>query len=117
MFKVISKTENGHIFICAKCDMFHIEYKNLNFNFKNRKDYQSFANYFIKLKGEHWEGLNKEAHFKRKIIVPIGHKNFNVLLNNEELLELKQLFVEGGASQSKGKTLNKLDVNYPYSLN
>ncbi|MEM1122541.1 MAG: DUF6686 family protein [Bacteroidota bacterium] len=52
-----------------------------------------FANYFLKLDGSYWEDLNEATHFKRKIIVPSGvDEVFNILLNSEELLELKDLF-------------------------
>jgi len=94
MNKIISQTENGQIFRCPTCRLIHFEYKNLNFNFTN-KEYQHFANYFLNLKGEYWEIKNGNAHFRRKILIPAGKNNFNILLNNEELIELKSLFLRG----------------------
>ncbi len=32
--EILIETQNGKIFKCAKCDAVHVEYKNLNFNFK-----------------------------------------------------------------------------------
>ena len=91
MNKVISQTENGQVFRCPTCRLIHFEYKNLNFNF-TKNEYQHFANYFLKLKGEFWEIKNGNTYFKRKIFIPAGKNNFNIVLNNEELIELKELF-------------------------
>lgn len=90
--KTISQTENGHVFICTACDMIHFEYKNMNYNFLNEREYLHFADYFVQLNGDYWEDLNDDIHFKRKIIVPGGFPYFNILLNREELEELKELF-------------------------
>jgi hypothetical protein len=91
MNKTINQTENGKIFRCPGCNKIHIEYKNLNFNFSD-KEYKHFANYFKELDGQYWEKTNINMPYLRKIIVPIGHKNVNILLNNTELQELKNLF-------------------------
>ena len=92
MIDIISQTVNGRVFTCPFCNMIHVEYKNLNFNFEDKTECEHFAKYFLRLDGEHWEKQNAESCFSRKIIVPIGHKNFHMILNNEELLELKELF-------------------------
>jgi len=77
-------TKNGRVFKCKNCKAIHIEYKNLNFNF-NKKQYDHFRNYIAK---------NQTSLYRKKIVIPIGHKNFNVLLNKEELNELKDLLQE-----------------------
>ncbi|MBD1260519.1 hypothetical protein HZY62_07955 [Maribacter polysiphoniae] len=91
MTKIIGYTENGSIFICSKCKLIHFEFKNLGFNF-NQKEFEHFAKYIQRLEGDYWEIKNANNYFKRKIAIPIGQSNFNVLLNNNELLELKDLF-------------------------
>ncbi|PCH71323.1 MAG: hypothetical protein COC06_01420 [Bacteroidales bacterium] len=91
MNNVMNQTENGKIFRCSGCSKIHIEYKNLNFNFDD-EEYKNFANYFMELDGPYWENVNIHVHFRKKIIVPVGHKNLNMLLDNSELQELKQLF-------------------------
>ena len=90
MTTLFSKTENGKVFLCSKCNEIHIEYKNLNFNFSG-EEFKNFSNYFIKLQPDEWEFKNRDSFYNRKIIIPIGHKNFNMMLNREELLEFKQL--------------------------
>lgn len=90
MNKVFNETENGKIYQCECCNNIYIEYKNLNFLF-NEKEYKYFANFIRNLDGKHWEERNSKSPFKRKIVIPIGHKNVRVLLNNKELQELKKL--------------------------
>ncbi len=88
---ILSKTKNGKVYICTKCNNIHIEFGNLNFNF-NQKEFNRFSNYILDLDGEHWEKENEKSPFNRKILIPIGHKNFNILLSLSELLEMKELF-------------------------
>ncbi len=90
MNKIISQTVNGQVFRCPTCRLIHFEYKNLNFNF-TKEEYQHFANYFLNLEGESWEMKNGNTYFRRKIFVPAGN-GFNIIINNEELIELKDLF-------------------------
>ena len=88
---VLSKTQNGKIYLCYKCKKIHIEYKNLNFNF-SKKGFDSFADYIESLDGEYWEEQNKDTPFSKKILIPVGHQNLNILLSAVELAELKELF-------------------------
>ncbi len=100
--KTINQTENGHVFMCTACNMIHFEYKNININFKDEKEYLHFVNYILKLDGDYWETLNKGIHFRRKIIVPSGFPPINVLFDREELQELKDL-LEGKHHQPERK--------------
>lgn len=90
-YKLISQTKNGKVFRCTCCNTYNIEYKNLNFNFK-KEDFIYFIAYFEKLEPEMWEYVNRNAPYCRKILVPIGHKNFTAMFHKAEIYELKQLF-------------------------
>jgi len=116
MNKVSNKTENGKVFKCSKCDAIHIEYKNLNFNF-SEKQYKHFADYILKLDGEEWENKNRNSHYRRKIIIPIGHKSVNILLNNTELQELKQLFSSKKHYGIVSEDLKIMSMNFTNFLN
>lgn len=91
MNKIFNETENGKVFKCSKCNAIHIEFNNLNFNF-SEKQYKHFVDYILKLDADEWEYKNRNSHYRRKILIPIGHSNVNVLLNKKELQELKYLF-------------------------
>ncbi|UMB61616.1 hypothetical protein MHL31_05270 [Lutibacter sp. A80] len=90
MINLISQTENGRVFRCPTCKLIHFEYKNLNFNFTN-KEYNFFVNYMLEIDGDYWEIKNANSYFKRKIFIPAGNNNFNIILNKKELIEIKKL--------------------------
>ena len=113
---LINETENGQVFKCSKCNAIHIEYKNLNFNFSEGQ-FKHFSEYLSKLDGEYWEKKNKDAQFKRKIIIPIGHQSFKILLNNEELEELKQLFSKKRQKNNVIQNYKIFNFNFTHCLN
>lgn len=88
---VISRTLNGKIFHCHTCNKIHIEYKNLNFNF-SEDEFIFFKDYFLKLDPEKWEKINRDTCYCRKVMIPIGHKNFTAMFHAAEIYELKELF-------------------------
>ena len=111
-----NETKNGKVFKCSHCNAIHIEYKNLNFNF-SKKQYKNFVNYILELDGEEWEYRNRNSNYRRKIIIPIGHKNFNVLINKEELLELKQLFKVTVPKKNVSNHFTVLNLNFTHFVN
>lgn len=90
---IIKETMNGRIFKCNKCNAIHLEYKNLNFNF-SEKDFNNFIKYFQEIDADFCEKTNSNSEFKRKIILPIGHQNFNILFDKNEFKEFKELLIQ-----------------------
>ena len=88
--RIISQTKNGKVFKCRNHGKFLIEYKNLSYTF-DEEEYNFFKNYFLTLDPEKWERINAESFYKRKIHVPIGHRNFTTVFHKQEILELKRL--------------------------
>lgn len=114
MQKILSHTLNGRVFRCAKCNKTHIEFKNLNFNF-NHQEYRSFVDYILMLDGPLSEYKNRNASYTRKIVLDIGHRNFNMLLNIDELNELKRLLKgenENSATYILTETKSLSDVQF-----
>jgi len=114
--RTISQTANGKIFKCEKCEAFHIEYKNLNFNF-NEHQLKHFIKCIEEIDGEKWERVNQTSSYKRKIIIPIGHHSFNVLLNNKELQELKTLLKTEIKKVSYLQVVNTKNLTFKTNLN
>lgn len=85
--RIIGRTKNGHVIFCMQCDMIHLEFKNINFNFRSIEEYEDFAACFL----GYWEELNHHTLFGKEIIVPSGISRFNVLLTYEELKEFRDL--------------------------
>lgn len=90
-FKVLSSSSQGKVYLCGSCDKIHIEFKNLSFSF-NRKEYNQFINYFLKLEPNRWEYLNQDTIYTRKIQVPIAHKNLTLMFCANEIYQLQELF-------------------------
>ena len=90
MDRVISRSENGRVFICPNCEKIHIEFFNFLFSF-NEEEYGYFKRCFEQIDGCYYERVNSDIAYKRKIIVPIGHKNASMMLNGKELQELQCL--------------------------
>lgn len=88
--KSLAQNSNGNILYCQSCKKYTIEYKNLCFTF-SEKDYQQFRDYFIRLDAEYWEYKNADTIYRRKVIVPVGHKKLNAVFNRREIEELQQL--------------------------
>ncbi len=89
--QILSQTTNGKIFRCLTCKQIHIEYKNLNFTF-SKDDFVLFREYFLELNPEVWAHKNRNTVYTRKIMVPIGHRNFTAMFHTSEIYELKELF-------------------------
>lgn len=89
---VLSKTQNGQIFLCNACQLYHVEYKNLSFNF-TEEQLSNFKQYLQNLNGDQLELQNDFLPYQRKIVIPIGHESFTILIDKNELNELVQLFV------------------------
>ncbi len=54
---IIQKTNNGKVFKCFKCNLIHVEFKNINLNFTDSQ-YKYFVEYIMKINGEEWESRN-----------------------------------------------------------
>jgi len=87
---VINQTANGCVFTCPRCEKVHVEFQNIFFSF-DEKEYEYFCSCFLRMDGDYYEQMNARMKSKRKIIVPIGHRNASMLLNNKELEELQTL--------------------------
>ncbi len=115
--EIINQTLHGRIIKCKNCKVIHIEFNNLNFNFK-REEYDFFKKAILGIDGEKWERVNENCIYRRKIMVPIGHKSFNILLNSEELQELKQLITGANKDlQNSFKEYKVCNLSFITNLN
>ncbi len=87
---LIGTSTNGQVFKCESCKAIHIEYKNINLNF-SEKQFKYFVEHLNTLDGKSIEKKYAHSPYNRKIAIATTHKAVNILLNNEELEELKLL--------------------------
>ncbi|MGQ1889748.1 DUF6686 family protein [Thermophagus sp. OGC60D27] len=88
--KIINKTTNGTIFRCNQCNNIHIEYNNLSFSF-SPSQFNFFVDFFKNIKANHWEKMNAASPYSRKIIIPVHHRNITLLMNAQEVKEMRVL--------------------------
>ena len=88
--QIINRTINGTIFKCDQCENIHIEYNNLSFSF-SAAEYNFFVDYFRRIKEDYWEKINAGSPFSKKIIIPVQHRNITLLMNAQEVKEMRIL--------------------------
>lgn len=93
-FEIINSTANGMLTYCSHTRLIQLVFKNLCFEFYEQ-EYHSFVNYVYELKEDYLEKEYQNSIHPRKIPLDIGHLCFMVLLNKEELWELRSLFNGG----------------------
>lgn len=114
--QILIKIANGKFFKCSQCEAIHIEYKNLNFNFKESELWK-FVNYINSIEGTEWENKNRYSIFSKKIIFPVGSGNFNVLLTKEEIEEFKCMLNFQKDNSSFYKTIKAGQLEFTSNLN
>ncbi len=90
---IYHKTSTGTLFRCDSCKQIHLEFNNLNINFRDKTSYYEFVDYIHKIDGQKIEDQNNDLPYTRKIFIPIGAGGCNFLLNTKELEELKHLCI------------------------
>lgn len=89
--KTISKVSNGELSICKNCNIYHLEYNNIYFEF-TVKQYEQFKTYLLNIESDYWEDRYADANVKRKIPIPSLQSNLVLMFNRQEISELKYLF-------------------------
>lgn len=87
---LINKTLNGKLVFCKNCNLYHLEFGNLYFNF-NEDELQIFRKYLNSIDGDYYHNINQHSTNKRKIMLPTKLKGIHFAMHLEELNELKKL--------------------------
>ncbi len=87
---LINRTRNGKLIFCTKCNLYHLEFGNLYFNF-TEGELQGFKRYINDIDGEYFNVLNQHSSNNRKILLPTKLKGIHFALHLEELNEIKTL--------------------------
>lgn len=111
---VVNQTKSGIVVTCAECNHYQVLFKNLNFNF-SLKEYSSFVKYLTSIDGEAWEHEYENSIYGKKIPIPTAQQNLMILLNIQELEELKRLLINKNLNKIKNVTL--CDIDYKMIFN
>lgn len=84
---IINETPQGIIFKCDTCHKYHIEYKNINFNF-TQKQLDEFIHYLSIFDFDNNFEVNKQSPYHRKIMLSVRDVSCNLLFHKREIKEL-----------------------------
>lgn len=112
--RIESQTKNGIVVSCTDCDKYQVLFKNLNFNFEQH-EYDSFIKYLSSIDSESWELEYKNSIYSKRIPIPTAQQNLMILVNTEELLELKTLLIRKKQCEIKGISWNEINYNMIYN--
>ncbi|RNC89505.1 MAG: hypothetical protein ED555_08485 [Allomuricauda sp.] len=91
--QTVSQTKNGILTYCDHSKLFQLVYNNLCFELYDW-ELIAFKEYVFDIDPDYWEVQLKETMHNKRIPISIGTKHCIVVVNREELLELKQLLRE-----------------------
>ena len=111
-FRIIQKTTNGLLLFCPKGDCFQLSFNNLLFNL-NSYELNGFINFIEKIDFNYWENEYENSVYRKKIPIPTMQSNLMILLDYNELLELKILL----KIFKENHILNSNEINYTMSVN
>ena len=110
-FKIIQKTTNGLLLFCPNGDCYQLSFNNLLFNL-NSYELNGFINFIKKIDLNYWEQEYKNSVYERKIPIPTIQSNLIIMMNSNEILELKLLFDSFKVNHILSYDEIKLDINY-----
>ncbi len=111
-FKTLNKTTNGVLFFCPKNRTFNLSFNNLTFNFNNKELFEFIA-FIEKIDCDYWEKEYKNSVYPKRIPVPTQQSNFIILLNRQEVEELRFLL----NFEKTGEFLKLHQIQYTLILN
>lgn len=112
--KTISKVSSGELSICENCNIYHLEFNNICFEF-NEEEYEKFKNYLLNIEINYWEIKYAHSKVKRKIPIPSLQPNLVLMFNRQEIEELKALFYS--KKHVFDNYIDLDDINYTLILN
>ncbi|MDC6362720.1 MULTISPECIES: DUF6686 family protein [Flavobacteriaceae] len=87
---ILDQSKNGILTFCNRSKLFQLIFNNLCFELYEW-ELDAFKEYIHQLDASYWEKQLKHWSQQRKIPISVGKKHFIVLVNKEELMEIKQL--------------------------
>lgn len=89
-YVLLKETENGQLVYMKKQDRYQLTYKNLNFSL-SLIELNTLYRYLTNIDADYWEKEYENSIYGRKIPIPTTQKNFIIMLNPFELIELQFL--------------------------
>ncbi len=111
--RILNRSANGVLTFCNNSKLFQLVYNNLCFELYEW-ELQVFKDHLDELDVHYWEKQLRCAVHQKKIPISVGTKHFIILLDRNELFELRQL-----VSKDNGLTriLDATAITYTFSEN
>ncbi|MEM1258864.1 MAG: DUF6686 family protein [Bacteroidota bacterium] len=110
--KLLKKTPHGTLTFCNQSKLFQFVFNNLCFELYEW-ELENFITFLNRLDVNYWEEELKCSLHQRKIPVSVGCSHFMILLNKQELNELRQLL----SNDFTIDLLSSKEINYALTYN
>ncbi|OUS02554.1 hypothetical protein A9Q86_03365 [Flavobacteriales bacterium 33_180_T64] len=106
--RTISIVKSGELSICENCNVYHLEFNNIYFEFTIQQ-FKQFKDYLDAIEIGFWERKYTCSKMKRKIPIPSIQNNLVLMFNRQEIKELQCLFSLDANSSTKLLLLSEID--------
>gem|GEM_PF-191610 len=110
----ISKVKSGELSRCIDCNIYHLIFNNIFFEFDLEQLHQ-FKNYLSAIETDYWEEKYACSEIRRKIPIPSIQQNLVLLFDRREIRELQILFSRQFPEEMD--SLGVDDIDYTFILN
>lgn len=112
--KTLARVKNGELSFCIACNIYHLEFNNIYFEF-SKKQLKHFKEYIFTIDLIYWENKYSCTKIKRKIPIPSMQHNLILMFYRKEIEELKSLFFN--QEKNYNIILSANDIDYDFILN
>jgi len=112
-YKILKETENGILIFMNSCKKYQLSFNNLHFCFE-KSELEAFKEYLGKVDISYWEKEYENSIYTRRIPIPTLQKNFVILIDRFELIELQNLM---NFETKRMGFLDFKEIKYNSSLN
>jgi len=106
--KSIAKVKNGQLTKCETCNIYHLIFNNIFFQFLPI-EFESFKKYVIQIEIDLWENKNVDINMTRKIPIPTLQENLVIMFDRQEIEELKTLILSKNTNKYKFLKFDAID--------
>ena len=115
--KLVSKVKSGELSYCRHCKSFHLMFNNLFFAL-TQQELNRLKQYVDSLDISYWEAKYEHSNLNRKIPLPTTQDNLIIMLNTQEVRELRRLLAFKNYKYKQPIAfLNVDDIDYQWHMN
>ena len=111
-FTKVKETKNGILIYMNNCKKFQLSFNNLHFSL-DILELETFKDFLRKVDIGYWEKEYENSIYEKKIPIPTLQSNFIILLNRNELDELRILL----DFKTQKQLLKSEEINYKMIYN